>query len=149
MEKSNYLHYEISNFAKEGYLAKHNSSYWKGSDYLGIGPSAHSYNGIERQWNIANNQLYIKYINENKPFFEKEVLTPAQKYNEYILTRLRTQFGCSINEIESLFGMELKKHFLKVTSNHTEYFNICNDRYILNSKRGYLIADKITAELFI
>lgn len=98
LEKHNFIHYEISNFAKEGFFSKHNSNYWKGEHYLGLGPSAHSFDGKSRQWNIANNNLYIKYLQEKSEiYFEKEILTEAERYNEYILTSLRTIWGIDIN----------------------------------------------------
>jgi len=91
-EQQNYLHYEISNFAKPGYIAQHNTAYWKGISYLGLGPSAHSYNGKSRQWNVANNAKYMNAIGKGKLAFEKEELDITNQYNEYLLTRLRTQW---------------------------------------------------------
>ena len=93
MKRFGYLHYEISNFAQPNHFARHNSNYWLGVPYLGLGPSAHSFDGTSRQWNIANNAVYIKSLNDNKVPFERENLTPAQRYNEYVMTTLRTIWG--------------------------------------------------------
>jgi oxygen-independent coproporphyrinogen III oxidase len=93
MEAAGYEHYEISNFAKPGMRSKHNSSYWSGSTYYGFGPSAHSFNGKSRQWNIANNALYITSLQKNTIPFEEEILTATQQLNEYIMTSLRTMEG--------------------------------------------------------
>ena len=96
MKKAGYEHYEISNFAKPGYRSRHNSSYWQGKKYIGIGPSAHSYDGKSRRWNIANNALYIQSIKNNIIPFEEEKLTNVEKLNEYIMTSLRTIEGLEL-----------------------------------------------------
>src|SRR6185503_4418719 len=96
LEEAGYEHYEISNFAKPGFRSKHNSSYWQGKKYLGIGPSAHSFNGVSRQWNISNNNIYIESLSKKEIPFEKEILTDAQKLNEYIMTSLRTVEGLDL-----------------------------------------------------
>jgi oxygen-independent coproporphyrinogen-3 oxidase len=108
LQQNSYEHYEVSNFAKPGFRSRHNSSYWQGKDYLGIGPSAHSFNGTERRWNINNNQLYIKGFLESKPSREQELLTSAQQLNEYIMISLRTVEGIDLNKIESAWG-EIEK----------------------------------------
>ena len=119
MESNNYHHYEISNFAKPGNYARHNSNYWSGVSYLGVGPSAHSFNGKSRQWNIANNALYLKAIdfdknniNEKGSRFEVEILSLKQQYNEYIMTALRTMWGCNLGKIRT-WGDDFEKYFLK------------------------------------
>lgn len=99
-----YEHYEISNFALPGYISRHNSSYWMGRTYLGLGPSAHSYNGDSREWVVSSLPLYLKSIAEGKPDIEKEILDTRTRYNDYIITRLRTHWGISYNEIDNLFG---------------------------------------------
>ena len=109
MKKAGYEHYEISNFAKPGKRSRHNASYWKGEKYLGLGPAAHSYNGIERSWNIANNQQYIQSIKENKLAPEKEILTQTQMLNEYIMVSLRTMEGCDLQWIENKFGRHIRE----------------------------------------
>src|ERR1035437_8679237 len=97
-EKNGFTQYEISNFCKPGFIAEHNSSYWKGLSYFGIGPSAHSYNGVSRRFNVRSNAHYTQAIENNKIFYEEEILTANDKYNEYILTRLRTAWGCDMQE---------------------------------------------------
>jgi len=106
LQENGFIHYELSNFGKENYFSKNNSSYWLGKKYIGIGPSAHSYNGISRSWNIANNSLYVKFIQENKLPLTSEKLTKEDSYNEYIMTGLRTIWGVSLERIESEFGQE-------------------------------------------
>ncbi len=104
LEANNYHHYEISNYGLENFHSKHNSSYWENEPYLGIGPSAHSFYGNSRQWNIANNIQYLNLMKEGKPFFEKEELTTEQRFNEYLMTGLRTAKGISFKHIETFFG---------------------------------------------
>lgn len=104
LRKTGYEHYEISNFCKPGMYSKHNTSYWQGKKYLGIGPSAHSFNSSSRQWNIANLGLYISSLNNGEVLFEKEILTTAQRYNEYVMTSLRTMWGCDLDVIRTKFG---------------------------------------------
>ncbi len=143
-----YVHYEISNFARPGHYAVHNSNYWLGVPYLGIGPSAHSYNGTSRQWNIANNALYIKAISEGRVPFEREELTAAQRYNEYVMTRLRTYWGCHQRDIAA-FGAPYADHFQKEIAPLLEkgWVEIQEDRYCL-TRSGKLLADHIAAGLF-
>ena len=108
LEEKGYEHYEVSNFAIPGYRSKHNSSYWKGESYLGIGPSAHSYNGSERRWNISNNALYINKVNNEINRRDYEILTEIQKLNEYIMISLRTSEGMDLIRIETDWGKEEK-----------------------------------------
>jgi len=145
-----YLHYEISNFAKAGFISRHNTSYWTGDHYIGIGPSAHSYNGLSRQWNFCRIKDYIKAMNTYEVFYEKEELSKKQKFNEYILTRLRTMWGCNSDLIKQEFGKILADHFLKAVKNYvdTGLIKKYGDTYIL-SDEGELLADAITTELFI
>ena len=100
VEKAGYEHYEISNFAKPGFRSKHNSSYWQGKKYLGIGPSAHSFDGQSRQWNISNNTIFIDSIRKGIIPYEKEILTTTQKLNEYIMTSLRTKEGLDLKHFQ-------------------------------------------------
>src|SRR6188474_1939990 len=108
LEDAGYEHYEISNFAKPSFRSRHNSSYWQGKKYLGLGPSAHSFNGESRQWNISNNNVYIESLAGNKIPFEKEILTQSQKTNEYIMTALRTKEGLDLKELSAALGHELR-----------------------------------------
>lgn len=146
LTEAGYEHYEISNFAKPGRHAKHNSSYWSGASYLGIGPSAHSFNGHSRQWNIAHNVKYIKAINENKLPFEMEKLSAEQQFNEYILTGLRTKWGVNLDKISSAFST----HFLEQVQTYLDQ-NLMyekNGTYVL-TQTGKHIADRIAMELFV
>lgn len=142
-------HYEISNFARPGHRSKHNSAYWKGGPYLGIGPSAHSFNGTSRQWNIAHNLQYIQSIQAGKVPFEKEILTPIQQLNEYIMTSLRTMEGCNLTTISERFGKStsdaLRKAAEKLESNGM--LKQQSDALVL-TRKGKWFADGIAAELF-
>jgi oxygen-independent coproporphyrinogen-3 oxidase len=144
-----YEQYEISNFAKPGFRSKHNSSYWQGKSYLGLGPSAHSFNEDERQWNIANNALYMKSLEQNAVPFEREVLTQEQKLNEYVMTSLRTMEGLSLNRVAEIWNKEtadaIKKDAAIFLTEGT--MTASNDHLILTDE-GKLLADGIAAELF-
>lgn len=149
LSQQQYEHYEISNFAKPGFRSKHNSSYWKSQSYLGIGPSAHSYNFKSRQWNIANNALYIKSIEQNIVPFEIENLTTIQKINEYLMISLRTIEGCSLQFIENKFGenflSEIKMKTVELSKNQLIEIR---DNHIVLTTKGKLLADKISVDLF-
>lgn len=161
MEKDNFIHYEISNFSKDGFFAKHNSSYWKGEHYLGLGPSAHSYNGNSRQWNIANNNFYIKALDLRQAqvdlnpasqmvWFEKEILTEKDKYNEYVLTSLRTMWGCDLNAVKNNFGDTFLNHLLKNAEPYILQKNLLrNENILILAKSGKFISDKIVRDLFV
>ena len=150
MRKNKFVHYEISNFCHEGFLAKHNSSYWKGEHYLGLGPSAHSFNGVSRQWNVSNNAEYVRAINENKIFFEEEMLTDDQRYNEYILTSLRTMWGVDIVQVEKVFGKERVAYCLAEALPYIDAGALLKkENKLLLTDKGKFIADKITSDLFI
>ncbi len=148
LASENFEHYEISNFAKPGFISKHNSNYWLGKQYLGLGPSAHSYDGVNRKWNIANNTLYINKILANESFSETEVLTMNERYNEYILTRLRTKWGCSFREIGAQFGQAALNHFEGMVKRFEDKLVITDDLVTLNG-RGKLMADHIASEMFL
>ncbi len=148
LSAAGFVHYEVSNFAKPGYEAKHNSSYWQQNSYLGIGPSAHSFNQISRQWNFSNNLRYCKAIEEGTCHYEMEVLSKNDRYNEYVLTGLRTTKGCNINYMSAAFGEKVKIHFVEHAAEKHEYFDIKNENYTLNEK-GLLQADAIASALFL
>jgi oxygen-independent coproporphyrinogen-3 oxidase len=143
-------HYEVSNFCKENYYSRHNSSYWKQTHYLGIGPGAHSYNGDTRQSNISNNPLYIKAIEGSKIPFELEVLTGENKINEYIFTTLRTKWGCNLDLLrtECQFDLE-KEHGQLLQYLIANGMVVKNDSLIKLTSKGMLLADKISSDLFI
>ena len=145
-----YEHYEISNFAKPGHHAIHNTNYWMGLPYLGIGPSAHSFNGNVRSWNISNNAVFIKNIFENTPVLEEEKLTPVQHLNEYIMTSLRTIWGCDLDKIAAEWGVHYADLIEKSSHNFQERKWLHQkDRQLILTNAGKLFADKIAAELFV
>lgn len=146
-----FIHYEISNFGKENFFSRHNSNYWKGIPYIGFGPSAHSFDGKNRQWNISNNPLYIKYINENRAlWFEQEVLSSQERYNEYILISLRTMWGVDSGYIQKEFGDDAFFHFLKHIQSYIEHKQVIEkDNIFTLTKEGKLFADRIASDLFI
>lgn len=146
--KAGFMHYEISNFAKQGFFAKHNSNYWLQKHYLGIGPAAHSFNGNSRQWNINNNNHYIKALGQDTSFFEKEELSLNERYNEYVLTRLRTIWGCDLHDIENLFGEELLSHFKKVAAQEINHLQENAGIFTLKPASKFL-ADGVAADFFI
>jgi oxygen-independent coproporphyrinogen-3 oxidase len=145
-EKAGYEHYEISNFAKAGFRSQHNSSYWTGQKYLGIGPSAHSYNGGERQWNISNNNIYIDSIKKGLIHYEKETLTPVQQLNEYIMTSLRTKEGLHLSGLKKDVGHELRTASKKYVERG---LMVKEGNYLRLTTEGKLLADGIAADLFV
>ena len=150
LREGGYEHYEISNFAKPGFRSRHNSSYWQGKKYIGIGPSAHSYNGKERMWNIANNISYFRSLQQNIIPFEKEILTNKEKINEYIMTSLRTMEGMDLGFIENNFSNSERERIENILEKKIEkekYFQL-NEKIILTDK-GKLFADAIAVELFV
>lgn len=145
----NFLHYEISNFAKRGFTAVHNSNYWRQKKYLGIGPSAHSFNGNSRNWNISNNAKYLKAIGENNLPLTVEELTPEQKYNEYVMTGLRTIWGCDHRYIRNL-DVSFWEYFRKEIEIFLRREWISENQGIFTlTDEGKLFADHIASELFL
>ena len=116
LQKAGYEHYEISNFCRPGYYSRHNTSYWKGIPYLGCGPSAHSFNGTTREWNISSIDRYIKGIEEGQRVFETEYLGPITRYNEFIITTMRTVWGTPIEKLKQLFGIEMWEYCRKMAT---------------------------------
>lgn len=149
LNAAGYEHYEVSNFAKPGYRSRHNSSYWQGVPYLGLGPSAHSYNGAARQWNIANNQHYIQSINAGVLPAETEILTDTQKLNEYIMIALRTKEGLDLVHVETAWGYEKVEAILRKATLYvdTNLLRRANDKLQVTNE-GMLLADGIAAHLF-
>lgn len=150
MKDAGYEHYEISNFAKPGFRSKHNSSYWQGKSYIGLGPSAHSFNGASRQWNIANNALYIQSLSKGLVPFEAEVLTTEQQLNEYIMTSLRTMEGISLQKVKEIFGKDKYDYVIKTARPHLDHQHLAveND-FLKTTTEGKLLADGIAADLFV
>ena len=142
-------HYEISNFAKPGFRSRHNSSYWQGKQYLGLGPSAHSFNGVSRQWNIANNALYIQNIQSGSPVYEIEILTPTQQINEYVMTALRTIEGISLDKIITTWGEAEKERILAAAKKYLRSATLYQrDGQLGLTEQGKFLADGIAADLF-
>lgn len=148
LEEAGYEHYEISNFAKPGWRSRHNSSYWQGKKYLGFGPSAHSFNGATRQWNVSNNNLYIAALQKGHLSFEKEELTPVQKLNEYIMTSLRTMEGLDIQKLVSGFGIPKEDLLQKADKFTRSGLLILENNTLSLTNDGKLLADGIAADLF-
>lgn len=144
-----YEHYEISNFALPGRYARHNTNYWRSESYLGVGPSAHSFDGLSRQWNVANNAQYINQLSEGKVPFEREVLTPVQRYNEYVMTSLRTMWGTDLEKIRAM-DTAFAKHFETEAQSFLEIGVLEQDGQTFRlSRAGKLLADRVAMELFI
>jgi oxygen-independent coproporphyrinogen-3 oxidase len=149
LETSGFIHYELSNFGKEGYFSKNNSAYWQGKAYIGIGPSAHSFNGSERGWNVRNNSKYIKTIEENRLPIELETLTITDRYNEYIMTGFRTMWGVSLNKVETDFGVSYKKYLLEGSQSFINQDLLYLDaEHLRVTKKGQFLSDGISSELF-
>lgn len=140
-------HYEISNFAKDGFISKHNSSYWRGVPYLGLGPSAHSFNGKMRQWNVRSNAAYISRISDGKSFFEIEELTETNQLNEQIMIGLRTKWGIEKAKMEAIKSGSWSQLQLGLTNVEASHFN-CSEDSLLLSEKGKLVADRLASELF-
>lgn len=160
-KENGFEHYEISNFAKEGCRSQHNSIYWQDVKYLGLGPSAHSYDGDSRQWNVSNLTKYIQFVNADIDtdtdadtdmghYYEREILSKEDKYNEYVMTSLRTSWGCNIDKIERDYGESYTHNFLKNIKKYLDsgIMLMKNNNFILTDE-GMLFADGIAADLFV
>lgn len=157
-EKQGFAQYEISNFGKPNYFSKHNTSYWQGKPYIGIGPSAHSFNNNQRSWNVANNTKYIKSIQQNELPSTIETLSKKDRFNEYIMTGLRTIWGVSIKKVEDDFGLEFKEHLLTASKEFisqqllvvttSDYDSNCIENLQATQKGKFLI-DGISSSLFL
>jgi len=147
--KESYDHYEISNYAKDGLLSNHNTNYWRSVPYLGLGPSAHSYDGADRAWNIANNALYLQSIAKDVPPVTTESLSPKDRVNEYIMTGLRTKWGCERERLSAI----LSKSDIDIFENAKTYMQqgslIDDDTFLILTKRGKYYADQIASDLFL
>ena len=150
LAENDFIHYELSNFGKENYFSKNNSSYWLGKKYVGIGPSAHSYDGKKRGWNVSNNALYLKSISENKLPIETETLTITDRYNEYIMTGLRTIWGISLDRIASEFGDTYLNYLNQQAVKYLDDDLLFMDESILRTtKKGKFLSDGIASDLFL
>ena len=149
LEASGFVHYELSNFGKEGYFSKNNSAYWQGKPYIGIGPSAHSFNGKQRGWNVRNNNKYINEIAKNKLPIEIETLTTTDRYNEYIMTGLRTIWGVSLDKVEKDFGKTYKDYLKEQAETFiNQHLLYIDNKHIRVTKKGQFLSDGIASELF-
>jgi oxygen-independent coproporphyrinogen III oxidase len=149
MEAAGYEHYEISNFAKPGWRSRHNTAYWLGKKYLGLGPSAHSFDGVSRQWNVANNAVYIQSLLKNELPAEKEILKTTDQLNEYIMTSLRTMEGLSLEYVSERFGPDAANRIMKESDRYLKSENIVLDNGRLRlTTNGKLLADGIASNLF-
>lgn len=149
-EDEGFIHYEISNFGKPGFFSIHNSNYWKQVNYLGLGPSAHSFNGYSRQWNIRDVKRYIKAINSSSPLFEKEELDRKTKFNEYIMTSLRTMWGIDLDYVEEMFDKEGYDYIINLSGKLIDYGLMKQDKKTLVlTNQGQMISDNIISELML
>ncbi len=149
LERANFVHYETSNFGKKGFFSKNNSAYWLGKLYLGIGPSAHSFDGKQRSWNVRNNSKYIKAIQQNELPIEREILSNTDRYNEYIMTGLRTIWGVSFDKIKNDFGEKFLEYIEIQSKKYIEQELLyIENRTLKTTRKGKFLSDGIAADLF-
>lgn len=149
LEDAGFVHYELSNFGKPGYFSRNNSAYWQGKPYLGIGPSAHSFDGKHRGWNVRNNTKYINSLEGNVVPIETETLSTTDKYNEYVMTGLRTIWGVSLEKVAQEFGEGYKKYLLEQSQKHIiEQLLYLDEGKLLVTKKGKFLSDGIASDLF-
>ena len=149
LEAHDFIHYELSNFGKEDYFSKNNSAYWLGKKYLGVGPSAHSYDGVSRSWNVSNNPKYLKAIADNQLPNETEMLSVTDRYNEYIMTGLRTIWGVSLEKIEMEFGANYLNYLKQQLPKFLDDGLLSIENNILRTTtKGKFLTDGIASDLF-
>jgi oxygen-independent coproporphyrinogen-3 oxidase len=150
LQRQKYTHYEISNFALPGRISRHNSAYWLGKKYLGVGPSAHSYNGKIRRWNMAKNASYIRSINQGLGCYEQENVNQVSRFHEYLMTSLRTMWGADLQFIRVQFGQKFKDHCLQRARPFLQSGRMrWEDQKLTLSPEGMFIADHIIGDLFM
>ena len=148
MDENGFEAYEISNFAKPGFRSRHNSAYWKLNPYLGIGPSAHSYDGDSRQWNVSSNTKYIRAIRDNKEYFEREILTTNENYNDYVMISLRTREGADLDFIENTYGVSYLNNCLQSADKYIlNEMLIVDGNYLKFSKKGIQLSNIVISDL--
>ena len=149
-KQQGFIHYEISNFGKPKFFSKHNSNYWRQKKYLGVGPSAHSFNNTSRQWNISDTAKYISFIENDILPFDSEILDSQKRYNDYVITSLRTMWGMNLDLLKEQFNEKVVSYCLENAEQYikTKDINFI-DNYLILSEKGMLIADKIVSDLFI
>ena len=149
-EDAGFVHYEISNFGKSGYFSIHNTNYWKQVPYIGLGPSAHSFNGFSRQWNVRDIKKYVKLISSGKPFFEKEDLDIKTRFNEYIMTSLRTMWGINLDYIEKMFEKEGYDYVSNLSGKYISYGMMQKkENSLILTNQGKMISDNIISEFMM
>ncbi len=150
MEAAGFIHYEISNFGKPGYFSVHNTNYWKQVPYLGLGPSAHSFNRYSRQWNISDVKKYIRHVKKGKDFFEKEELDIKTRFNEYIMTSLRTMWGIDLEYVERTFEKEGYDYVVNLAGKFISYGMMKQEKNtMVLSNQGKMISDNIISEFMM
>lgn len=148
LQDKGYEQYEISNFCQGEAISQHNTSYWMQQEYLGVGPSAHSYDKVSRQWNIANTNLYVSALQEDKPYFEKEILSVVDAFNDYLMVRLRTKWGVDVAYLKRTFGEKMKNYFLGFVSEHHDFFETQGD-FVRIKPNAFLQADYLIRKIFV
>ena len=150
LEPRGFINYEVCSFAKENFFSKNNSAYWLRKKYIGIGPSAHSFDGKSRSWNISNNKKYVEHINDGRIYHKREELTTIDQYNEYVMTGFRTIWGVSTEFLETNFNLKFKHYFIEKIQKHIDQKNIVlNDNVYTTTKKGRFLADGIASDLFL
>lgn len=150
LNDNGYIHYEISNFCLPGFESVHNSNYWKGIMYMGLGPSAHSFNGQSRQWNISNLTEYLKAMKDHSPCWEKEVITPVSKFNELVMLSLRTRWGCDLAVVEEQFGTQCTSHLKQQSLPYIQEGMMReSENKLVLTRKGMFLSDSIIADLFL
>jgi oxygen-independent coproporphyrinogen-3 oxidase len=149
-EAAGFIHYEISNFGKPGYFSNHNSNYWKQVNYLGLGPSAHSFNGYSRQWNISDLKGYIKAISSGELYYDSEELDTKTRFNEYIMTSLRTMWGIDLEYIEKTFEKEGYDYVVNLSAKFRNYGLMKQDKKnLVLTNQGKMISDNVISEFMM
>jgi len=150
LEEKGYINYEISNFGKPGFFSHNNTAYWQGKHYIGIGPSAHSFDGKRRGWNVRNNSKYIKALEGNQVPIEREVLSVRDRYNEYVMTGLRTIWGVSVQKVRKEFGPTYEQYLGQQAAKYiAEHLLFWDGDVLLTTKKGRFLADGIASDLFM
>jgi oxygen-independent coproporphyrinogen-3 oxidase len=150
LQQEGFVHYEFSNYGKPGYFSRNNTAYWMGKPYLGIGPSAHSYDGETRKWNVSNNALYVKSLEKGELPFQEERLSLTDKYNEYVMTRLRTMWGISLEEVEKKFGLRFRNYLKEQAKENLKDGLLRMEKDKLHvTEKGKFLSDGIAADLFL
>jgi oxygen-independent coproporphyrinogen III oxidase len=150
LRQADFEQYEISNFAKLGFRSKHNSSYWSGQSYLGIGPGAHSFNGKDvRRWNISNNAVYIRNLKDGNNYFETETLSLGERFNEMMMTQIRLIKGVSFLQVKEPLGSNYLNHIFSRLENWNPIYYLADDKYLALTDQGKIMSDQLASDLFM